>query len=406
MISRIDCQPRIARTTLILALLHCCCLSAQEESERPSEPIRVAKQPSNSSRRIAPRRTSSERERRFRELAKRVEILEQKGAIIRQAAQLALPSVVHIEADKRPTEQQQEEYGFQDGVEGYIEEAGSGVLVEIENRCYVLTNRHVVLHAEIDGIRVKLANRRVIKPSDVWSDVSTDVAVLEIPCRDVVPARLGNSKRVGIGDFVLAFGSPFGLSHSLSYGIISATGRRDLVLGAEKVRLQNFFQTDAAINPGNSGGPLLNLRGEVIGLNTAIASNSGANEGIGFAIPIHMAMVVARHLVKDGEMTSAYLGVELESQFSPEDSENLGLPYGGTRVNSVTAGSPADQANIRVGDVIIRYGDQKIDDDGHLVSLVGFTEIGSEIPVLLYRDSKKVRTVVKIAAKGSGSIIE
>ena len=405
MISRIDCHLRTAQTALLLALVHCCCISAQEQRNQP-EQIRVANQPSNATRRAAPRRTISERERRFRDLAKNVESLERKGAIIRQAAELALPSVVHIEADKRPTAQQSQDYGFQEGVEGYIEEAGSGVLVEIQGRCYVLTNRHVILNAELDGIRVQLANRRIIKPTDSWSDTSTDVAVLEIPCRDVVAARLGNSKRVGIGDFVLAFGSPFGLSHSLSYGIISATGRRDLILGEEKVRLQNFLQTDAAINPGNSGGPLLNLRGEVIGLNTAIASNSGANEGIGFAIPIHMAMVVANHLVKDGEMTSAYLGVELESHYSSKDSEDLGLPYGGTKVSSVALGSPADIADIRSGDVIMRFGDQKIEDDGHLVSLVGFTEIGTSIPVELFRGSELVKTKVRITAKTSGEIIE
>ena len=404
MISRIDCHLRTAQTAILLALVHCCCISAQEKRNQP-EQIRVANQPS-ATRRAAPRRTISERERRFRDLAKNVESLERKGAIIRQAAELALPSVVHIEADKRPTAQQSEDYGFHEGVEGYIEEAGSGVLVEIQGRCYVLTNRHVILNAELDGIRVQLANRRIIKPTDSWSDTSTDVAVLEIPCRDVVAARLGNSKRVGIGDFVLAFGSPFGLSHSLSYGIISATGRRDLILGEEKVRLQNFLQTDAAINPGNSGGPLLNLRGEVIGLNTAIASNSGANEGIGFAIPIHMAMVVANHLVKDGEMTSAYLGVELESHYSAEDSENLGLPYGGTKVSSVAMGSPADIADIRSGDVIMRFGDQTIEDDGHLVSLVGFTEIGTSIPVELFRGRELVKTKVRITAKTTSEIIE
>ena len=401
MISRIDCHLRFRILVFLLAMLGKS-VTGQLSDAVPDEPIRIAKQPlvSGTLRQLTPKQhRKRERDRRFQELARSVESLERKGAVLRQAAELTRPSVVHIEADKRPTAEQQQEYGFQDGVEGYIEEAGSGVLVEIEGRCYVLTNRHVILNAQLDRIRVQLANRRIIKPTDAWSDVSTDVAVLEIPCKDVLPARLGDSRRVGIGDFVLAFGSPFGLNHSLSYGIISATGRRDLVLGAENVRLQDFLQTDAAINPGNSGGPLLNLRGEVIGLNTAIASNSGANEGIGFAIPINMAMVVARHLVKDGEMTSAYLGVKLESNFSAEDCAAIGIPFGGTRVTKVTPGSPAELADIRIGDIIRSYGAQPIEDDGHLVNLVGLTEIGTQVPVEILRDNASLTLTVTIQQK-------
>lgn len=332
------------------------------------------------------------RDMQFRQLAREVESLERKGALLRKVIELSRPSVVHIEADKRA--KPDEQYGSWDSsMDCYVEEAGSGVLVEIAGRCYVLTNRHVIRGAELNGIRIQLFNKRVIKPSDSWSDNSTDVAVLEIPCKDVIAAKLGNSDEVGIGDFVLAFGSPFGLNHSVTHGIISAKGRRDLILGSDKVQLQDFFQTDAAINPGNSGGPLLNLRGEVIGINTAIASNSGANEGIGFAIPIKMAMVVAQHLVEDGEMIRAYLGVELESNFTAEESIEIGIPIGGTRVNSVTQGTPASDAAIQSGDVIIRFGGVHVEDDGHLVNMVGLTEVGSDVPVDLIRDGEE-RTVV------------
>ena len=131
----------------------------------------------------------------------------------------------------------------------------------------------------------------------------------------MVPAKLGDSGLVEIGDFVLAVGSPFGLSHSVTYGIISAKGRRDLQLGVEGVRYQDFFQTDAAINPGNSGGPLLNLRGEVIGINTAIASSSGGSEGIGFTIPINIAMFVAKQLIDQGVVVRAMLGVTCDSLY-------------------------------------------------------------------------------------------
>lgn len=337
------------------------------------------------------------RDMQFEQLAQEVEALERKGALLRKVVKLARTSVVHIEADKRANQASGDEYGSYDtGVESYVEEAGSGVLVEIDTRCYVLTNRHVIQDADLDRIRVQLFNRRVITPSNSWADNSTDVAVLEIPCRDVIAARLGNSDEAGIGDFVLAFGSPFGLNHSVTHGIISAKGRRDLILGSDKVQLQDFIQTDAAINPGNSGGPLLNLRGQVIGINTAIASNSGANEGIGFAIPIKMAMVVAKHLVKDGEMIRSYLGVELESNFTAEESLELGLGYGGTRVTSVSAGAPAADANIKSGDVIVRFGGTEVEDDGHLVNMVGLAEVGSDVPVDLLRDGEELTVVVTL----------
>ena len=181
--------------------------------------------------------------------------------------------------------------------------------MEYGGKNYVLTNRHVIKHATLDNIHIRLASGQEVFPIRVWADLETDVAVMAVDSPNVVPARLGDSGNVEIGDFVLAVGSPFGLSHSVTYGIISAKGRRDLQLGVEGVRYQDFFQTDAAINPGNSGGPLLNLRGEVIGINTAIASSSGGNEGIGFTIPINIAMFVAKQLIDQGSVVRAMLGV-------------------------------------------------------------------------------------------------
>ena len=172
----------------------------------------------------------------------------------------------------------------------------------LEGRPYILTNRHVIHPAELRSIRLELNDGRLIRATDMWTDPATDVAVLQIDRSDLVPARLGNSDKMEIGDYVLAVGSPFGLSHSVTYGILSAKGRSNLELGSKEIQIQDFFQTDAAINPGNSGGPLLNLRGEIIGINTAIASNSGGNEGIGFTIPINMAMLVAKQLVRNGKL--------------------------------------------------------------------------------------------------------
>ena len=142
---------------------------------------------------------------------------------------------------------------------------------------------------------------------------------MAVEAADLIPASLGDSDRMEIGDFVLAVGSPFGLSHSVTFGIISARGRHDLELGDATIRFQDFLQTDAAINPGNSGGPLCNLRGQVIGINTAIASNSGGNEGIGFSIPVNLFMGVARQLIDNGKVTRAFLGVTLDAKFGARD---------------------------------------------------------------------------------------
>src|SRR5262249_36577839 len=153
---------------------------------------------------------------------------------------------------------------------------------------------------------------------------------------DVVPARLGDSNQLEIGDYVVAVGSPFGLSQSVTSGIVSAKGRRDLDLGDEGGRFQDFLQTDAAINPGNSGGPLINLKGEVIGINTAIASNSGGSEGIGFTIPVNMAMVIVRQLIDHGSVTRAFLGVNLDSKFNASIAARLGMPQPrGARITGI-----------------------------------------------------------------------
>jgi serine protease Do len=198
---------------------------------------------------------------------------------------------------------------------------------------------------------------------------------------------------------VVAVGSPFGLSHSVTFGIISAKGRRRLELG-EGVEFQDFMQTDAAINPGNSGGPLINLRGELIGMNAAIASNSGGSEGIGFTIPINMAMVVARQLIEHGSVARAYLGVTLDAQFNQAAALKLGLlrPVG-ARVVGIIDNSPAEKAHLRIDDVILEIGGVPIDDDNHLISTVALTEIGKELPLVVYRDGKSMKVSVTVTSR-------
>jgi serine protease Do len=220
---------------------------------------------------------------------------------------------------------------------------------------------------------------------------------MQLDRRDLVTAKLGDSSRMEIGDYVLAVGSPFGLSHSVTYGILSAKGRRNLELGSKEIEIQDFFQTDAAINPGNSGGPLLNLRGEIVGINTAIASNSGGNEGIGFSIPINMAMLVAEQLVSNGKLGRSYLGVVLENAFDIFTARRLGLSVAnGALVKSIIPNSPASRAGIQVGDVILEYNGIKIDNDGHLVKQVGLTPVGSTIAMVIYREgnTRRIAAVV------------
>jgi len=320
------------------------------------------------------------RDQLYDEIAAEVALLERQGNLLKRVVQLVRPNVVHIEAKK-----------IERGISGSksVEEAGSGVIFALKGRTFIITNRHVVNDSPLADINIQASDRRVMHPIRILEDPETDIAVLEVETTGLLAARLGDSSKVEIGDFVLAIGSPFGLSHSVSYGIISAKGRRDLELGPQGVRYQDFIQTDAAINPGNSGGPLLNLRGEVIGINTAIASNSGSNEGIGFAIPVNMVRKVATQLIEKGRVSRAFLGVHLDSKFDSGKATNLGMPrLQGARVSGITPRSPAEVAGFEVSDVILKFNGVIVDDDNHLVNLVSLTPLESAVEVIVWRNRK------------------
>jgi len=337
-------------------------------------------------------------DKQFEKLAADVAELERHYAILNLAAKVTRPSVVHIEAEKKSNDPA---HRIPDGGIAYIEEAGSGVIAPIGDKFYVLTNRHVISGAELRGIHLELSNGRELTPIEKWTDPATDVAVIAIEDRDLLPARIGSSETVNVGDAVLAFGSPFGLNHSVTQGIISAMGRRDLQLGEQTVEIQDFMQTDAAINPGNSGGPLFNLRGELIGINTAIASNSGGNEGIGFSIPIDLAMTVAKQLVENGKMVRGYLGVKLNSQFTRTEAKEMGIDVRqlGALVTRASIGSPAESAGIEPDDVILAFGPTPVEDDGHLVNLVGLTPVDSVVPIRLIRDGEELVVDVELSPR-------
>ncbi|MGQ9576650.1 MAG: S1C family serine protease [Thermoguttaceae bacterium] len=329
----------------------------------------------------------------YRQLRREAEFLQKKAAVLKTVAKLLGPSVVHIQADvaRRPALQ----IG---GPHRQVEENGSGVIIQWGEKFYVLTNRHVLGGAAPSAIKIDLADGRRIQPEKVWDDRETDVAVLAVSAPDLVAAELGNSDELEMGDFVLAVGCPFGLDHSVSFGIISGKGRRNLQLGAAGIRLQDFLQTDAAINPGNSGGPLVNLAGEVIGINTCIASSSGGSEGVGFAIPINMFMHVARQLIEQGRVKRAYLGVTLDDKFGPAMAAELGLARArGALVVQVTPQSPAAAARIREKDVILAFDHTPVDSDGHLMNLVSLTPIGKTVPVVIFRDRQTITLEVTVA---------
>jgi serine protease Do len=332
---------------------------------------------------------------KYKALAERAKEYEKLNSIIKELVEICEPTVVHIVAQKSLEKNK--------GGPTRIEEAGAGVIIRHRGRMFVVTNRHVVIDAKLAAIRIQLSDGRFFRPTEMRTDRDSDLAVLYTNKKDLSPARLGDSEKIRIGDFVVAVGSPFGLNHSVSMGIISAKGRRDLDLGSAGVRLQDFLQTDAAINPGNSGGPLMNLRGEVIGINTAIASNSGHNEGIGFTIPVNMVMRIATELIDFGRVRRGFLGVSLDSKFTPEKAEALGLnTVYGARVTAITPGTPAI-SKVQVGDVILKYNGKTIHNDSHLVSEVSMTPIDRQVPITLYRKGELVNIHVTIRDRDQSS---
>ncbi len=332
--------------------------------------------------------SQKQRDELYDTLAKQTQWMQHQSAVLRTVTKLVGPSVVHIEAK------------LADANRGQIEEAGSGVLLKRNGRFYVLTNRHVVRGAAPANVRIKLADRRWIGVKSILRDKKTDVAVMQVDASNLLEANIGDSDQMQTGDFVLAMGSPFGLSHSVTFGIVSARNRRNLQLGDPDVEFQDFLQTDAAIHPGNSGGPLVNLRGEVIGINTAIASHSGRNEGIGFAIPTNMAMKVAQQLIDKGEVERAFLGVKIDSDFGHAMAAEVGLPRPiGARITSVTADSPAASAGLRVNDVILKFENMPVDDCAHLVNMIGVTPADTPAELVVFRDREQIIINVKLAAR-------
>ncbi|QWE20737.1 Do family serine endopeptidase [Polynucleobacter sp. AP-Kolm-20A-A1] len=259
---------------------------------------------------------------------------------------------------------------------------GSGVLVSAEG--YILTNHHVISNA--DNIDVALSDGRKLKAKVVGSDPETDIAVLKIDGKQLpTPITFGNSESVRIGDVVLAIGNPFGVGQTVTSGIVSALGRNHLGINT----FENFIQTDAAINPGNSGGALIDTRGNLIGINTAIFSNNGGSMGIGFAIPISLAKQVMQSILANGSVSRGWVGVEPQN-LNPELSESLGLPANakGVLISGILEGGPASRGGVKPGDVLLSVNATPTNSVRDLLDTIASIAPGTEVELKILRNGK------------------
>lgn len=274
---------------------------------------------------------------------------------------------------------------------------GSGFIVDHDG--YILTNNHVVENGQ--SIVVRLSDGLEFEAKIVGRDSKTDIAVIKIDVEKKLPVvPLGNSGDLEVGEWVLAIGNPFGLEHTVTSGIVSAKGRR---IGAGPY--DNFIQTDASINPGNSGGPLINLRGEVVGVNTAIFSRTGGNIGIGFAIPINLVKELLPQLKKKGKVTRGWLGVVIQ-KVTPEIADSLGMKRPrGALVANVSQGGPAERAGVEVGDVIVDFDGTPVRESNDLPLIVARTTVGKPVSVNVLRDGRQRTVSVKIGELKDDEVI-
>lgn len=345
-----------------------------------------------------------------------LESLRETGKAFRSVAKQVSPAVVYIQVEKAVEQQQMNSNPFggtpfgdeffrrffgqppqqapQKAPKRNTTGQGSGFIISADG--YIMTNNHVV--GDADKVTVQLLDGREYDAKIIGTDPPTDVALIKIEADERLPfLLLGNSDQLEVGDWVLAFGNPFGLSHTLTAGIVSAKGRSGIGLND----YENFIQTDAAINPGNSGGPLVNLDGEVVGMNTAIFSRSGGYMGIGFAIPINMAKNIRQQLVDHGTVKRGRIGVYIQD-LTKELAESFDIDQReGILVAQVMADSPAEKAGIEQGDVILKLNDKTVDKVADFRNQISLTQPGTDVTLLVLRDGKKKKIKVTIGAMES-----
>ena len=385
---------RLPLLVIFLAAL-CGCVKVERETEKGRE--RTEEAP-------APAAAVAKAEAQVRQEAPpQTSAVDLSTAII-QVAKQTIPAVVHIEVTERqevvsPFSFFQGDpflrrfFGTPDVPKKFRREQkglGTGMIMDPEG--HILTNNHVVGGAT--KIQVLLANGEEYPGKLIGTDPKTDLAVVQISAKGSLPTvPFGDSDKVEVGEWVVAIGHPRGLDQTVTQGIISAKHRRGIT---DPSSYEDFLQTDAAINPGNSGGPLLNLHGQVIGVNAAIASQSGGSEGIGFAIPSNMALHVARQLIQSGKVERGWLGVSVQD-LTPDIARSMGLSITqGALVADVVSGSPAEKAGVRRGDVIVAFGEEKITDSGGLRNLAASTTAGKEVKVAVVRKGGKEILTVRV----------
>ena len=322
-----------------------------------------------------------------------------------EAVQRSMPAVVNIftsKNTKQPSTRKDKnkktdpfnQFFFGDSPDAEpISSLGSGVIVSPEG--IILTNHHVINDA--DQIEVALSNGMKFKAKMIGSDPETDIAVLKIDASNLpTPITLGKIDSVHVGDVVLAIGNPFGVGETVTSGIVSAMGRDHVGINT----FENFIQTDAAINPGNSGGALIDTHGSLIGINTAIYSNNGGSMGIGFAIPINLVKQVMESIIKNGEVTRGWIGVEPQN-LSSELISSMRLPKNthGILVAGVLDGGPADSAGLKPGDVLVSLNNESINDVRELLNRVAGIEPGTEVSCKVIRKDKELSMSIKISKR-------
>ena len=314
------------------------------------------------------------------------------------AARRATPAVVSITARKAPQRSAQSNdpwfrFFFGDGAQPQQPQVGLGSGVFVTPDGYLLTNNHVIEGA--DDIEVQLADGRTATARLVGTDPETDVAVLKVELERVPAISFGNTDNLQVGDVVLAIGNPFGVGQTVTSGIVSALGRDQLGINT----FENFIQTDAAINPGNSGGALVDANGSLVGINTAIYSRSGGSMGIGFAIPVNTARQVMEGLIRDGQVTRGWIGVE-PRDLTPEIAQTLNLPVRqGVLITGVLQSGPASTGGMRPGDVVTKVGDKPVTNTAQLLSAVAALKPRETAVIAVQRGDKALDLNVTVAQR-------
>ena len=291
-------------------------------------------------------------------------------------------------------------FGFPDNPGGTreVQSAGSGVIVDADNG-YIITNHHVVAGADV--IQISTIDGEVFDAEIVGSDAATDIAIISVDAEGLVDMPIGDSESVRVGDFVLAIGNPFGLSHTVTSGIVSALGRT----GISRDGYEDFIQTDASINPGNSGGALVNLRGELVGINSAIISRTGGNVGIGFAVPTEIANSIMRQILDFGEVRRGLLGVSI----APVDAEvakalNASVDRGAL-ITRVEPGSAAEEAGLQVDDIIIGVNEKEIANHADLRNTIGLMRSGDSVDIEYVRGDDRLTTTTALGQQRTAACV-